>query len=107
LVWQLVSGLPYRPLVAGTFVLLTLAVWFLPFKWIERVFGLLGLLMIVFVAAAVASKPDWQQVSGGIIPQLPKAATSSEMWLYAYFSVALFSSIVVALRDILLCLRCH
>jgi len=95
LVWQLVSGWPYRPLVAGTFVLLTLAVWFLPFKWIERVFGLLGLLMIVFVAAAVASKPDWQQVSGGFIPQLPKAATSSEMWLYAYFSVALFSSIVL------------
>jgi len=95
LVWQLMTGWAYRPLVAGTFVLLALAVWLLPFKWIERVFGLFGLSMVVFVAAAIASGPQWQQVVGGFVPQLPKAATSSEMWLYAYFAVALFSSIVL------------
>jgi Mn2+/Fe2+ NRAMP family transporter len=59
------------------------------------VFGLLGLLMVVFVAAAVASKPDWQEVAKGFIPQVPEAATTSELWLYAYFAVALFSSIVM------------
>jgi manganese transport protein len=95
LVWQLMTGWAYRPLIAATFVLLALAVWFFPFKWIERVFGLLGLFMVVFVAAAIASRPHWQHVLGGFVPQLPEAATSSEMWLYAYFAVALFSSIVL------------
>jgi manganese transport protein len=76
-------------------VLLALAVWFFPFKWIERVFGLLGLFMVVFVAAAIASRPHWQHVLGGFVPQLPEAATSSELWLYAYYAVALFSSIVL------------
>jgi hypothetical protein len=95
LVWQLMTGWANRPLVAATFALLALAVWFLPFKWIERVFGLLGLLMVVFVAAAVAAKPDWGQVAGGFMPQLPKAASPSDKSLYAYFGVALFSSIVL------------
>ena len=95
LVWQLMTGWAYRPLIAATFVLLALAVWFFPFKWIERVFGLLGLFMVVFVAAAIASRPHWQHVLGGFVPQLPEAATSSELWLYAYYAVALFSSIVL------------
>jgi manganese transport protein len=95
LVWQLMTGWAYRPLIAATFVLLALAVWFFPFKWIERVFGLLGLFMVVFVAAAIASRPQWHDVLAGFVPQGPKATTSSEMWLYAYYAVALFSSIVL------------
>ena len=95
LVWQLLSGWPYRPLILATFVLLALAIWFFSFEWIERVFGLLGLLMVVFVVAAVASRPDWQAVAGGFVPQVPATADPSQTRLFAYFAVALFSSIVL------------
>ena len=95
LVWQLMSGWPYRPLILATFLLLAGAIWFFSFEWIERVFGLLGLLMVVFVIAAIASKPDWQAVANGFVPQLPATAIRDETRLYAYFAVTLFSSIVL------------
>src|SRR3954471_10843452 len=45
LIWQLLSGWPYRWLILGAFLLLLLSIWVLSFQWIERVYGLLGLLM--------------------------------------------------------------
>src|SRR3982751_602656 len=41
-VWQLIAPMPYRAWVAAAVVFLVIAVWVLPFKWIERVFGLGG-----------------------------------------------------------------
>src|ERR671926_952580 len=52
IVWQLLSGWPYRWLILLAFLFLLLSVWVLSFQWIERVFGLLGLLMVVFLLAA-------------------------------------------------------
>jgi manganese transport protein len=47
LIWQLLADWPYRAWVGVAFAFLTVSVWVLPFKWIERVFGLGGLLLIV------------------------------------------------------------
>ncbi|HEV7577437.1 MAG TPA: divalent metal cation transporter [Caldimonas sp.] len=95
LVWQTLGGWPYRPLILLAFALLALVIWFFPFEWIERVFGLLGLLLVVFVAAAIASRPDWGAVAQGFVPQMPAATDSSQTLLFAFFAVALFSSIVM------------
>src|SRR3954447_15523998 len=48
------TGLPYPLLAILSVAALMASIWFLPFKWIERVYGLLGLLMLVFAAALVA-----------------------------------------------------
>ncbi|HEX8115880.1 MAG TPA: divalent metal cation transporter, partial [Pyrinomonadaceae bacterium] len=44
LLWQLLSGWPYRWLALGVLLFLLTVVLVLSFQWIERVFGLLGLL---------------------------------------------------------------
>jgi len=95
LLWQLLSGWPYRGLLLLAFLFLLLAIWFLPFKAIERIFGLLGLLMVVFVVAAWKLAPDWSEVAAGFVPSLPPAASGDELLLYGYFAVALLSSIML------------
>jgi Mn2+/Fe2+ NRAMP family transporter len=73
---------------------LVVTVWVLPFKWIERVFGLLGLLMLVFAAACVAVHPPWREVATGFAPQLPQHASGADRWSYAYYVVAIFSAVM-------------
>lgn len=94
LLWQLLSGWPYRALVLGALLFLLLVIWWLPFKWIERVFGLLGLLMVVFMAVAWKMRPDWGEVAAGLLPTLPSGPTDQQL-LYAYYAVALVSAVML------------
>jgi len=89
LVLQLLLGLPYRGLVAVALVTLLLSAWFLPFEWIERVYGFGGLLLIVFTVAALKLGPDWQQLGAGFVPGLPSHGTEL---LWGYFIVGLVSA---------------
>jgi Mn2+/Fe2+ NRAMP family transporter len=75
-------------------VFFLLVVWFLPFKWIERVFGLLGLLMVVFVVIAWKLRPDWAEVAAGFLPTLPSGPSDKQL-LYGYYAVALLSSVML------------
>jgi manganese transport protein len=95
LVWQLLSGWPYRLLVLLALLFFLVVIWVLSFQWIERVFGLLGLLMVVFMAAAIYLKPDWTQFGASFIPNVPGLESRAEYFLYAYFVVALMSSIML------------
>jgi Mn2+/Fe2+ NRAMP family transporter len=95
MLWQLLSGWPYRPLLLLALAFFLLVVWWLPFKWIERVFGLGGLLMIVFGVVALRLQPDWAAVAAGFVPQLPVVATAHDYTVFAYFAVALLSSIML------------
>jgi Mn2+/Fe2+ NRAMP family transporter len=94
LLWELLSGWPYRVLLLLAFVFLLLVIWFLPFKAIERIFGLLGLLMVVFIVAAWKFHPDWSQAAGGLVPTLPSGPTDKQL-LYGYYAVALISSVML------------
>lgn len=94
LLWELLSGWAYRGLILLALVFLLLAMWFLSFKAIERVFGLLGLLMVVFIVAAVKMHPDWSQMAGGLVPTLPSGPTDHQL-LYAYYAVALLSAVML------------
>ncbi|MGM9490794.1 NRAMP family divalent metal transporter [Ideonella sp. YS5] len=95
LLWQLMSAWPYRPLMLGAMLFLLLVVWFLPFQWIERLYGLGGLMMIVFLVALVAGQPDWGEMARGFVPSWPQDLSAREQLLYAYFAVALLSSIML------------
>jgi Mn2+/Fe2+ NRAMP family transporter len=70
-------------------------IWFLPFKWIERVFGIAGLTMIIFLVAAIAVGPEWGKVGKSLAPNLPDFHDHREILLYAYFVVGILSSLMM------------
>jgi manganese transport protein len=75
----------------GFFVLVALiaiaaAIYFLPFGGIERVFGYLGLALLVYVAASINLDPDWGEVGRGFVPEAHGAA------VYWYFVVGLIAA---------------
>jgi len=94
LVLKLLLAWPYRLLILATFLILVFLVWTLAFKWIERFFGLLGLLMVVFLVAAVRLHPDWGHVARDLIPNVPRLESGPKMAEYGYFAVSLLSSVM-------------
>ena len=75
----------------GFFVLVALvavaaAAWFLPFEWIERLFGYMGLGLLVFVATSINLDPDWGAVGDGFVP------SGDNTTLYWYFVVGLIAA---------------
>ena len=94
LVLNYLTHAPYFFMAVLTTLVLILSIWVLPFKWIERVYGLLGLFMIVFAAALVAIHPPWDKLAGGLIPQVPHGLSSKELLTFAYFVVAIISAVM-------------
>jgi manganese transport protein len=66
----------------------------LPFKWIERTYGLLGLFMVVFLVALIAIHPPWGKVAGGLVPHIPNGLTTKELLIFGYFAVAIVSAVM-------------
>ena len=87
-VLRLLSGLPYRVLIVFGVVALVLVIWTLPFEYLERIFGYVGLCLIVFAVAAVKLHPDWGSVAHGFVP----SADTGDMLLYCYFAVGLLGA---------------
>jgi Mn2+/Fe2+ NRAMP family transporter len=85
---QLLSGLPYRALILLGVVGIVLIAWVLPFEWIERVFGYVGLCLLVFAVAAIKVGPDWGQVAHGFVPSIP----AGNHLVYFYFVVGLLGA---------------
>jgi Mn2+/Fe2+ NRAMP family transporter len=88
IVLQLLSDLPFLALLPLAFLALVVAIWFLEFEWIERVFGYAGLCLIVFVVAAIKLEPDWGSVAHGFVPQIDTA----DPLVYLYFVVGLLGA---------------
>ncbi len=86
---QLLSGLPYRLLILFAVCGLVVCCWVLPFEWIERVFGYLGLCLLVFVVAAIKLHPDWGRVAHGFVPG---SHTGGSWLVYLYFVVGLLGA---------------
>jgi Mn2+/Fe2+ NRAMP family transporter len=95
LLLKLVLGSPYRLLIVATVALLVGVVWFVSFKWIERIYGLGGLLLIVFTVAFCALGPNWREVAAGLVPHVPAGANSRDTLLYFFYVVAFMSSIML------------
>jgi Mn2+/Fe2+ NRAMP family transporter len=69
----------------GVLILAT-ASWVLPFEWIERVFGYLGLCLLVFAVAVIKLHPDWGRIAHGFIPG---SHSGGSTMVYLYFVVGL------------------
>jgi manganese transport protein len=88
LVLQLLAGISYRALILVGIVGIGVMIWVLPFGWIERVFGYVGLCLLVFVVGAIKLHPDWGAVGHGFVPH----ADTGNFMLYAYFAVGLLGA---------------
>ncbi|MFI5713458.1 NRAMP family divalent metal transporter [Kribbella sp. NPDC051620] len=90
LAFELASGVNYllwAPLAA---LAVWLVVWRVKFSKLETVFGLMGLLLIVFAVALWKLGPDWGQLVHQATNPHP---TGHETWAtYAYYAIALFGA---------------
>jgi Mn2+/Fe2+ NRAMP family transporter len=77
-------SVPFFVLVA--LVAAAAAIYFLPFGGIERIFGYLGLALLVYLAATVKLDPDWGAIGRGFVPESHGAA------VYWYFVVGLIAA---------------
>jgi Mn2+/Fe2+ NRAMP family transporter len=86
LIIELLFDTTYSMLVFAAVAVLIVVVMLLPFGGIERLFGYGGLLLLVFLVAAIDQSPDWSAVGSGFVP--------SFQWdpLYLYFVVGVFSA---------------
>jgi manganese transport protein len=91
IVLQLISGLSYRGLLVLGVIALALVLWLMPFEWIERVFGYMGLTLLVFAVAAIKLKPEWGEVARGFVPDMD----TGNMAVYGYFVVGLIGAAMI------------
>jgi manganese transport protein len=75
----------------GFFVLVAVlavaaAIYFLPFGGLERIFGYLGLALLVYLAASIKLDPDWGDIGSGFVPE------SQSVTVYWYFVVGLIAA---------------
>ncbi|MFL6760175.1 NRAMP family divalent metal transporter [Sphingomonas sp.] len=94
LILNYLTGAPYLLLAVASVIALMASMWVLPFKWIERTYGLLGLIMIVFAVALVAIHPPWGTLAAGFVPQVPRGLSPKELLTFAYFTVAILSAVL-------------
>jgi Mn2+/Fe2+ NRAMP family transporter len=88
---QLLAGLPFRILLVFAVLALGVVIWALPFEWIERVFGYVGLTLLVFAVGAIKLHPDWGGVASGFVPH----ADTSDLTVYLFFVVGLLGAATV------------
>ena len=94
IVLHLLTGLPEKPLLAGVAVAFGFTVALLRFEWIERVFGLAGVTMVVAAVSACMLGPDWHALGRGLAPRLSMGA-SNQTLRYWYFAVGIFSAMLM------------
>jgi manganese transport protein len=86
IILQLLTDAPFTLWLVVGAAAMVVVVGALSFEGIERVFGYGGLLLLVFVVAALQSGPDWHAVAHGFVPDAPADN------LYWYFVVGLISA---------------
>ena len=62
------------------------SIYFLPFGGLERIFGYIGLALLVYVVASVKLDPDWGDLGRGFVP------SSQGVTVYWYFVVGMIAA---------------
>ncbi|HEY3823471.1 MAG TPA: divalent metal cation transporter [Bryobacteraceae bacterium] len=94
IVLHLLTGRPEKLLLAGAAIALGFIVALLRFEWIERIFGLAGVTMVVAAVSAWMLGPDWKALAGGIIPDF-SMGDSHQTLRYWFFAVGIFSAMLM------------
>jgi Mn2+/Fe2+ NRAMP family transporter len=87
---SLVASIHYVLLLPVCAFLVWAVIWRMPFEWIERIFGIGGLLLLVFAVTVWKIGPDWGTLANDIAtPSVPSTETP---FTYAYYAIALFGA---------------
>ena len=87
---QLATSVHYLAFVPVAALLVLVVFWTMPFEAMERLYGLLGLTMLVFVVAVWKLQPDWGALLDSAATPTPVAA---ESWAsYFFFVVTLIGA---------------
>jgi manganese transport protein len=86
---KLATGGPLMLLVIVSAVLSVSVIWLAKFTALEKIFGYVGMFLCVFIAAAIAAKPDWGAIAHGFQPSLHHGKDST---VYLFFVVGLLSA---------------
>jgi Mn2+/Fe2+ NRAMP family transporter len=93
LVLQLVTGINYLIWVPIAGAAVWLAIWRLPFSWLENVFGFLGLALVVFVVALFKLPTHWHDLWHHTWrPSVPNGEGHPT---YFFYAVSLFGACLV------------
>jgi manganese transport protein len=91
---HLLTGWPERAVLIASCLALAAIIYLSSFQWIERSFGLSGLLMVVFAISAVVLHPEWRQLLNGLDP-VTHVSGKQQILLYAYFAIGIFSAMLM------------
>ncbi len=94
IVLHLLTGWPEKMLLAGTAVAFGFIVALFRFDWIERIFGLAGVSMVVAAVSAWMLGPDWKALAHGIIPTLARNEGHQTL-RYWFFAIGIFSAMLM------------
>ncbi|MCE5291286.1 MAG: divalent metal cation transporter [Nocardiaceae bacterium] len=87
---QLATSVHYLLWVPVVAFVLWVALWRLKFESLERIFGLLGLTLVVFIVAFFALHPAWGSIAHDVRSFTPP---ETENWgTYGFFAVSLFGA---------------
>jgi Mn2+/Fe2+ NRAMP family transporter len=87
---SLVVSVSYLLLLPVAGFLVWVVIWRMPFEWMERVFGLGGLALLVFAVTVWKIGPDWGQLLHD--SSHPSIAPHESPFNYAYYAIALFGA---------------
>jgi manganese transport protein len=67
---QLLTDFPYMLLIIVALIALILIIWLLPFQGIERLFGFMGLGLLILAVAALKLHPAWSVAARDLVPHM-------------------------------------
>ena len=86
----LLAGISYVLLIPAAAFLIWAVIWRMPFQVMEKLFGIMGLALVVFIVALVQLSPDWGALAHTVThPSIPSSETP---FTYAFFGIALFGA---------------
>jgi len=90
LAFELATGLNYLLFVPVVMVLVWVVLWRVKFTTMENIFGLMGLLLIVYAVAVWHAHPDWGSLAHQV--RVPRPIGQETWPTYWYYAVALFGA---------------
>lgn len=90
LVIQIITHLSYLWWVPAAAILVLVILWFGSFQLVENGAAILGLSLLVFIVAAIALHPPWDQVARQMI--VPTIPAGKALFPYAFQAVALLGA---------------
>jgi manganese transport protein len=91
MILQLLSGFSYQLLIVMVVLGIIAIIWFVPFQGIERIFGYLGVGLVIFLVAAIKMHGGAPAAAHGLLPH----ALGSDTLTYWYFAVGLIAATIM------------